>query len=77
MQRVRARFWAEVILGAACLFLMVLTLITREWIEELFGVDPDGGSGALEWAIVAALGFGAVVSALIARAEWRRVNSNS
>ena len=39
---VRRRFWVEVILGSISLALLALTLITREWIELLFGVDPDG-----------------------------------
>ena len=42
-------------MGAA---LSVLTLVWPEWIEEIFGVEPDGGNGSLEWII--ALGFLAV-----------------
>ncbi len=69
---VRRRYWIE--LGAAVLSaaLLALTLVTREWIEVLTGFDPDGGSGALEWGIVAVLAAVAVVSAVVARVEWRR-----
>jgi hypothetical protein len=45
----------EIGLGGACLVLLVLTAAWPEWIEAIFGVEPDGGSGALEWALVAVL----------------------
>jgi hypothetical protein len=69
---VRWRFWVEIALGSLSLALLVLTLITREWIEALFGVDPDRGSGALEWALVSALAVATAVLGLIARFEWSR-----
>jgi hypothetical protein len=70
---VRSRFWVEVGLGTLFAFLLALTLVTREWIEEIFGVDPDGGSGALEWLIVVGLGIAAAIAFGLARYEWRVV----
>jgi hypothetical protein len=52
---VRKRLWVELALGLASCILFLLTLATPEWIELVFRVDPDNGSGALEWAIVACL----------------------
>jgi hypothetical protein len=49
--------------------LTVVTLISHEWIELLFGVVPDGGSGALEWAIVAVLLVACVTFSLLAYTE--------
>jgi hypothetical protein len=72
---VRIRFWIEAVLASLTAGLSVLTLISREWIEVLFGVDPDAGDGSLEWAIVAALAVATVVVAWLARAEWRRAAS--
>lgn len=69
---VRARFWVEAAaawLGAA---LAVLTLVRRDWIEAIFGFDPDRQTGSAEWAIVAAFFTLSLVLALAARAEWRR-----
>ncbi len=68
----RRRYWFEVTLAAVAAALLVLTLITQEWIEALFGVDPDGGSGALEWAIVAGFAVVAIGASLAARYERRR-----
>jgi hypothetical protein len=67
----RRRYWFEVALAVLTGILLILTLITREWIEELFGVDPDGGSGALEWAIVIGLLLITVITVVAALHEWR------
>lgn len=75
MKKVFVRFWVEAVLSGAFLVLMIVTLISREWIELLFGVDPDNGSGAVEWALVVALGVAALASGLLARADWRRAQA--
>jgi hypothetical protein len=66
------RFWFEAGLGGLSAFLLVLTLFVPDWIEAVFGVDPDQHSGSLEWGIAAVLGVMSVASALLARGEWRR-----
>jgi hypothetical protein len=68
----RWQFWVEAVLASITGFLTLLTLVTREWIEILFGVDPDGGSGTLEWALVAGLLVVTIVFSVLARGEWRR-----
>ena len=70
--RVRVRFWFDVSIAALAGFLSVLTVAWRDWIEGVFGVDPDRHSGSLEWAIVAALVVAALLAASAARLEWRR-----
>jgi hypothetical protein len=72
MVNARIRFWIEVALAVLAVGLAVLTLITREWIELLFGIDPDQGSGALEWAIVIALFVASLALALVARWDRKR-----
>ena len=69
----RTLFWIEAALAGVAGFLTVLTLFTREWIEAVFNVDPDGGDGSLEWLIVVALAVVTVVFAVLARLEWRRM----
>jgi hypothetical protein len=70
--QLRRRFWIEAGLASLSGLLFALTLVTREWIELLFGVDPDGGSGALEWGSVVVLVGSTVGFGVLARAEWRR-----
>jgi len=69
---VRNRFWIEAALAGGSGFLFLLTLVSREWIELVFGAGADGGSGALEWAIVLALMASTAVFGLLARAEHAR-----
>jgi hypothetical protein len=71
----RLRFWIEVSLAAAAGLLAAVTLLTREWIELVFGVDPDAGSGGLEWLLVALTAATAVAFALAARLEWRQARA--
>jgi hypothetical protein len=72
MGKLRVRFWVEVGMTSITTILLIMTLISREWIEALFGVDPDGGDGSLEWAIVGVLAAVSLVFSLMARDEWRR-----
>jgi hypothetical protein len=47
------------------------------WIEGMFGLDPDGYTGFLEWAIVAALFVSAAVLSLVAAGDWSRSRRTS
>jgi hypothetical protein len=67
----RTRFWVESALAGATALLAVVTLAWHDWIETIFGVDPDHGNGSLEWLFVAVMAAAAVSFAGLARAEWR------
>ena len=67
----RRRFWIEAGLAALSAILFVLTLSVPDWIEAVFGVDPDRGSGSLEWVFVAGFVLTTALFSLLARREWR------
>ena len=71
-QKTKRIFWCEVTLAVVSALLLLLTLIRKDWIEVVFGIEPDKGSGAFEWFLV--IGFATVTVAFtaLARAEWRR-----
>jgi hypothetical protein len=73
----RVRFWTDIGLGALSAVVLALTVAWPEWIEEVFGVDPDGGDGSLEWAIVVVLAICAVTLPLMARREWGHPHSSA
>jgi hypothetical protein len=66
------RYRIEFTLAIVSAFLFALTLVTREWIEIIFGVEPDASSGALEWAITLAFFLGAVSLFVLAQRDRRR-----
>jgi hypothetical protein len=72
---VRIRLWVQMALAAASAALLVATLISQDWIEAIFGVDPDKGDGTLERAIVAVLTMATVLTAASARRQWQRLRS--
>jgi len=69
----RVRFGAEVAGAATAGVLAIVTLFSRDWVEVLFRVDPDHGSGVLEWALVVALAVISIVLTRAARCRWRQL----
>jgi hypothetical protein len=76
MERLRRRLRIEVVLAVSSAVLCILTLVTPEWIEALTGLEPDSGSGALEWVIAGIFLVAAVVSAVLARRDYRRLGAD-
>ena len=70
--QLRRRYWLEVVCSVVAGLLGVLTAIVPDWIEEVFHVDPDAGSGALEWGIVVVLLAIAIALGRSARREYAR-----
>jgi hypothetical protein len=68
----RKRFWIEAGLATATGILFIMTLISREWIEVVFGVEPDGGNGELEWLVSFAFLVATITFAVVARGEYKK-----
>jgi hypothetical protein len=69
---VRRRFWVEAALTAVTGVLFLLTLVWRDWLEAVFGWDPDHHDGSAEWFLVAGLFVVTAVLYAVTRVEWRR-----
>jgi hypothetical protein len=72
IHKLGVRFWVKSALAALTGVLGLVTVVWQDWIEAVFGVDPDGGDGSVEWAIVVLLFAATVAFTLMARADWRR-----
>lgn len=70
----RRRWFPEAALSATSAVLAVVTLFWKDWIEVLFRADPDGGSAALEWSVVAGLLVLAVALGALAHYELTRAS---
>jgi len=71
----KALLIAEKSVGALCVFLAVVTVFWRDWIEVLFGWDPDHHSGSAETGIICGLAVAGLALALMARWQHRRWSS--
>lgn len=71
----KLRFYLEALLAVLTTGLFILTLISRNWIEVVFGIEPDEGNGSLEWVIVAGLFVVSVALITLARRDWARRQS--
>jgi hypothetical protein len=71
-KRLGRAFWAESALAAVAALLAMLTLAWPDWIEGVFGVDPDHHDGSAEWAVIGVCCVAAIVCAALARQSWRR-----
>ncbi len=71
----RWRFWLETAMAIVTSILFVITLVQRDWIEIIFGVDPDNHNGTLEWLIVGALLVVTITLFTLASYEWRRARA--
>lgn len=67
----RARI--EIVLAAVLGVATILTAVWPEWIEGLFGFDPDGGNGTTEWGIVVVLAVATIAVAALARRDLRLI----
>ncbi len=72
MRTVRRRFWVEAVAGVVTGVMLVVTAIWPTWIERLWEVEPDGGDGSLEWALVGVLAVVTITLSVVARVEWTR-----
>lgn len=50
--------------------LAALTAFHPNWIELVFGIDLDAGSGWLEWTLIVVLALIALASATVAWRKW-------
>lgn len=67
-------FWLESVLGSLTGVLALTTLFWHDWIEVVFGIDPDHGNGSFEWLVVLGLLLVTSILAVCARLEWRRAS---
>jgi hypothetical protein len=74
-QQLRPLFWIEALLALGNAVLLVMTVVWKDWIEVVFNVDPDAGSGAVEWGVVAVTLLLTIAFLTMARSEWRRAST--
>jgi hypothetical protein len=79
MNKMRKRLIvAETAVAGLVGLLALSTIFWRDWLEVLFGWDPDHHSGTAELALIAALAVTSLLLGCIARwqvVRWRRASA--
>jgi xanthine/uracil permease len=73
----KAKPYLEVTLAAVFAALTIGTILWPAWIESLTGLEPDGGSGALERLLVALFAIITVVALTRSQRYFRRARVES
>lgn len=73
---IQFRFWLETTMATITGMILVLTLLREDWIEAIFRVSPDAGSGSFERWLVVVLSVATIALFVMARSEWRRVRAS-
>jgi hypothetical protein len=68
----RSIFWIETVLAAVAATLGAVTALCPQWIERVFGFDPDCHSGSIEWNVAITCAFSAAFFAALAHRNWRK-----
>jgi hypothetical protein len=71
MRLLRAKFWLEACAALAGALFFLLLQLSGTWVETVFGVDPDGGDGAVETAFAVLSLALTIALVLAARANLR------
>lgn len=72
LRHIGSGFWVRLAVAAVSAALFAVTLAWPDWIEIVLRVDPDQGSGWLEWAIVVVAFALMLTFSVGTRREWRR-----
>jgi hypothetical protein len=73
-KNLRGRSWVKIGLASITGVLALVTHLCLDWIEVVFGWNPDQHSGSVEWSIVAALFLLTVGLFALAATEWWRAS---
>jgi hypothetical protein len=65
-------FWIEAALASFCTFLVLFTAAWPDWVEGVFGFDPDRHDGGFEWELAIVCCVLAATFAWLARRERRK-----
>lgn len=65
------RYRVECLLTVVSGVALLLAVVAPQWLEAVSGLEPDGGSGAVEWGLASVLAVSTTLWFLLARRHRR------